>query len=94
MRPLFEEYRTQLLANGYETTSAWPYTYASYSTGETIDYHERETFRDTSEESVRSRDPFTSATVIKKAASRSPHVMSVKSATKIYLGAIRQALFR
>jgi Nucleotide-diphospho-sugar transferase len=94
LRPLFEEYRTRLLENGYEATSAWPYSYASYSTGEKIDYLERQTFRDTNEESVKSRDPFTSATVMKKAASRSPHAMSVKSATRIYLGAIRQALFR
>jgi hypothetical protein len=94
LRPLFEEYRTQLLANGYDTTSTWPYSYASYATGEQIDYAERQTFRDTNEESVRSRDPFSSATVLKKAASRSPHRLTVKSATKIYLGAIRQALFR
>jgi hypothetical protein len=94
LRPLFDEYRTRLLENGYEKTSAWPYSYASYATGEKIDYTERQTFRDTNDATVRSRDPFTSATLLKKAASRSPHGMSVKSATKIYLGAIRQALFR
>jgi hypothetical protein len=59
LRELFAEYKDLLDGNGYEQTRTWPYTFATFKTGEPIPNHVRRFYRSLSE-SWGDGDPFDS----------------------------------
>jgi lipopolysaccharide biosynthesis glycosyltransferase len=60
LKPLFEDYQTRLLENGYKETRSWPYTFATFKSGEPIPYDTRSFYREQSESGRGFGDPFES----------------------------------
>jgi hypothetical protein len=68
LQPLFAEYRKRLLANGYEQTASWPYTYDFFDDGEAIPGELKILYRNRPEEWTAIGNPFESGTMKHRAA--------------------------
>lgn len=64
---LFAEYRNLLIGNGYQETSAWPYSFASFKTGEPIPDNLRIYYRSLPGNGQGLGDPFASAKLKRQA---------------------------
>jgi hypothetical protein len=60
LRELFAHYQQQLLENGYEETSAWPYTFGYFKAGEPISDELRRHYRSLVAKGENHSDPFDS----------------------------------
>ena len=58
--PLFNEYKEMLIRNGHETTRTWPYTFANFTTGESIPPELRVQYRNCPAEWLSYGNPFDS----------------------------------
>lgn len=67
LQELFSEYRTKLLENGQQEASKWPYTYASFVTGETIPKELRILYRNFIEQWDKYGNPFESTELKRRA---------------------------
>jgi hypothetical protein len=63
LQPLFAEYRGALLANGYEESKEWPYTFGRFSSGREITDYVRSYYRASPEKWEVYGDPFSSASL-------------------------------
>jgi len=67
LKDLFAEYREKLLENGYAQTRSWPYSYATFNTGEVIPYTIRSHFRWSLNNRNPLDNPFASSALKRKA---------------------------
>ncbi|MEO6567237.1 MAG: hypothetical protein ABIO94_00630 [Opitutaceae bacterium] len=95
LQPIFAEYTAKVLAHNFDETSKWPYTFGKYENGESIPYLDRQYYREIQEKGAQPPLPFTSPVELRRMAKRlrTSHPLSFRSATLIYLGALRQILF-
>jgi len=61
LQPLFDQYRASVLANGYEESKQWPYTFSRFASGQPITDWVRQQYRDSPERW--DGDPFASASL-------------------------------
>jgi hypothetical protein len=61
LQQIFSHYEDLLTRNGYQRARSWPYTFASFNTGERIPHEVREFYRNNSPTWARWGDPFASS---------------------------------
>ena len=67
LHQIFSEYKDLLIKNGYEQTKIWPYTYATFKTGQIIPHEVRIIYRDTPKHVEKYGDPFASTELMEYA---------------------------
>ncbi|RAU82991.1 glycosyltransferase family protein [Pontibacter arcticus] len=61
LKPLMNLYRNSVLANGFEETIKWPYTFAHFDNGKKINNFQRRLYRSLTEEGLKFTDPFSTS---------------------------------
>jgi hypothetical protein len=59
-KPIFDEYRRQLIENGYFKTYQWPYTFGAFQDGDKISYEMRRNYRIALTVGLKEAEPFQS----------------------------------
>ena len=85
---LFNEYRTRLQKNDWETSSKWPFSYDFFATGDRIDASTRRYYREHPEKWLEYQDPFESRELRKLQL----HIQRRENLVAAYLNWIRSRL--